>query len=757
MGGRDRPGLIARLRRRAAAALWAERIAHATLPAGGILLAYLVIALLGFGQPFLWLLTLALAAGALAYGLLRLRPPASAEIDRRIEAASGLPHRPLAAIDDQPAIETPAALALWQEYQARLAGSLATARAGIPGPVAAARDPLALRLFLLLLLLAGIVIAGPAAPTRLAGAFALPAWPFAGPSVTAWVTPPDYAGLPPQPLTPGEPITTLAGSSITVIVNGPARPPAIAFPGAVFAPAELGANSHRADAVVAQSGRLTIGPWWHRLGAWNITVVPPGTPVIILKGLSFDPNGTLKLSWHVQDSYGLASLAINFHVAGHPDALPLTYALPVTTGDGQASLDLSTSPYHGLPVGFTLDAVNLAGKAGSFTFANSLVLPGMALHDPTAIALDQLRQALAVTPSSTGIVAAQVFNVAAAPPSQISAAAALQTAVLAVAMAQGQTGAKGATARLLRLIQEIDAGPDFAPSRALAAADQALLRALQQGLQGKSADSGTLNKLLQAMHDALAQHLSALQPPGNSQPGQPGRTMDPSALDQLAQKIAADEAAGRTEQAAQELQQLQAALNALQSARPMSPAQALRQQQVQQAAQALSQLTNAQAALLDKTNRATATPAEQAALQKQLDGINQQLGKAGIKQLPGMQDAGQAMGDAQGALGQQEPIAASQAETAAIQALQKAAGALAKAGQGGFSIGQGATSGFTPMQAGDGVDGLPDESILPGLGVPAANPAGAIEDQIMKLDSDPALSTPTHQYLRRLLNPGQNY
>jgi hypothetical protein len=333
----------------------------------------------------------------------------------------------------------------------------------------------------------------------------------------------------------------------------------------------------------------------------------------------------------------------------------------------------------------------------------------------------------------------------------------LQTAVLAVAIAQGQTGAKSAVARLLRLIQEIDAGPDFQPARALAAADQALLRALQQGLQGKSADAATLNKLLQAMHDALAQHLAALQPPGSSQPGQPGRTLDPSALDRLAQKIAADEAAGRTAEAAQELQQLQAALNALQSARPMSPAEALRQQAVQQAAQALSQLTNAQAALLDQTSRATATPQEQAALQKQLDGINQQLGKAGIKQLPGMQDAGQAMGDAQDALAQQEPLAAAQAETAAIQGLQKAAGALAKAGQGGFSIGQAATSGFTPMGSTDGIDGLPDESILPGLGVPAANPAGAIEDQIMKLDSDPALPAPAHQYLRRLLTPGQNY
>jgi hypothetical protein len=27
----------------------------------------------------------------------------------------------------------------------------------------------------------------------------------------------------------------------------------------------------------------------------------------------------------------------------------------------------------------------------------------------------------------------------------------------------------------------------------------------------------------------------------------------------------------------------------------------------------------------------------------------------------------------------------------------------------------------------------------------------------MKLDSDPALPAPAHQYLRRLLTPGQNY
>ena len=47
--------------------------------------------------------------------------PAPAAADRRIEAASGLRHRPLATLGDRPAGEDPAALALWQAHLARQA------------------------------------------------------------------------------------------------------------------------------------------------------------------------------------------------------------------------------------------------------------------------------------------------------------------------------------------------------------------------------------------------------------------------------------------------------------------------------------------------------------------------------------------------------------------------------------------------------------------------------------------------------------
>jgi hypothetical protein len=751
MGRRNRPKLdpVTALRRRAARLIWTEFFAQAAAPAVFLLLAYLAAALYGLANPWAFASLLLLAALSLVIGLAKIRPPGRLAIDRRIETASGLKHRPLAALDDEPEDDSPFAIALWTAHRARTLASLATARIGPPAPAAAARDPWSLRGLLGLALITGLIIAGPAIPARLAGAFMLPAWPFAGPTVTGWITQPDYVNQPPLVLEPGQTVTALAGSKLTIIAAGVTRAPAIRVGGRRFGSVAIGDSSHRADITLTTSGALLVGPWWHRLAHWQLQIVPPGAPTVAFTGLDIASGNHLKLHWRVTDPYGLQKLTATIAPDGYPDALVQSFSLPAGTGDAAGTLDLSTSPFHDLPVSLSLTAENAAGVTATTSWNAKLSLPGLGLHDDTAKALDQLRQTLATDPRNLRIVATGMQRLAQAPLSRITAAADVKLAVLACAIWLQQAGPQPAVDRMLALIQEIEAGPDYAPAQALAAANQALAAALRRGLTGQALGQDLLQHLLDAMHAALAQHLAALQSGAAKPQGAP--TMDMSTLDRMARQIAADEAAGRTAQAAQELKQLQSLMNQLASAKPMTAQQMAQAAAAAAAAQSLSQITQGEAALLDRTHQGNGTPGDQAALQNQLDATRQSLAKAGLG-AAGLSDANNAMAGAQTELSQQNGAAAEDLENAAIHALQKAAAALAAQQRNSFGLGQGA-----PAMSGqdqDGPNGGPDEQSTPlNLGG-ADNPARVIEQQIINQDAAPAVPAPTHSYYHRLLEDG---
>jgi hypothetical protein len=741
--------LVAALRRRAAWLIWVEALAQAVAPSVFLLLAYVAAALFGFANPWLFAVLLGLAVISLVIGAVKLRPPTRDAIDRRIEAASGFRHRPLAALDDQPEDDSPVAAQLWSAHRRRVLESLAAARIGPPAPAAAMRDPWALRALLALLLLSGLIIAGPAIPGRLVGAFLLPAWPFAGPVVTAWITPPDYAGQPPLLLQPGQVVSALAGAKLTIIVDGPRGAPRIVLAGTRLGSIRLGDSSHRADATLQSSGALLVGPWWHRLARWQVNIMPPGAPVITFTGLDITQGNHFRLHWHVTDPYGLQSVTATLAPVGHPNALTQSFHMATNTGDAAGSLDLTTSPFHLLQNTLTLTAENVAGKTASAGWNVPVTFPGLGEQTAAGLVLDNLRQQIAIDPLNIRLVAGAMQRLSQAPPSHISAAADIKLAVLTCAIWLRETGPRPAVDRMLALIQEIEAGPDYAPAQALAAANQALEAALRRGLDGQKIGDAVLQRLLAAMHEALASHLAATRQDGAPPNGAPG--MDMSTLDRMAEKIAADEAAGRNAQAAQELRQLQAMLNQLASAKPMTAQQMAQSAAAQEAAQAIAQMTQEEADLLDHTSHGDYRPDDQGGLQNQLTDTQKNLAKTGLT-VPGLGDAGSAMAGAKDALLRQNGGQAETQENAAIQALQKAAAALAAAQRSNFGIGQG-----QPGIAGqdqDGPNGGPDEQTVPlNLGN-SANPARMIEQQIINQDSSPAVPATTHSYYHRLLQDG---
>jgi hypothetical protein len=705
--------------------------------------------LFGLANAWLFAFVCLLAAASFLHGLLKMPRLSRQSIDRRIETASGLKHRPLAMLDDEPEDDHPAGQALWAANRRRVIASLGHARIGAPAPAAVAQDPWALRGLLASLLLCGLIIAGPAASDRIAGAFALPSWPFTGPSVTAWITPPGFTGQPPQILQPGASVTALTGATLTIITDGPETAPSISLANAAIPSTALSDTSHRADATLTTSGALLVGPWWHRLAHWRLNIVPPGAPVITFTGVDNVDSNHIKLHWHVIDAYGLQTATATLKPTGYTNALAQNFDLPANTGDATAILDLATSPFHALQNTLTIVIRNVAGKSASMAWPGPIIFPGMSEKTATGLALDNLRQQIAVDPKNIRLAATEMQRLSQAPPSQITAAADLKLAVLTCAIWLQQTGPQTAIDRMLALIQEIEAGPGFESAKALAAANQALTAVLQRGLNGQMPDSATLKKLLQAMHDALSQHISALQPAGQLPPD--AQKLDMSGLDRMAQKIAADEAAGHTEQAAQELQQLQKILSELAAAKPMTAAQLAAAAAAAQAGDAISQMTQGESTLLNKTHQGQAQPGDQATLQAELNATSQSLAKAGLN-TPGLRAAGQAMGRAQKALTQQDGPGAESQENAAIHALQQAAGALASSQKNGFGIGQ--SPGGMVGQGEDGTDGGLDEQTSPIPMTGAANPASIIEQQIIRQDAAPALPSTTHQYYHRLLQDG---
>src|SRR5439155_4090929 len=91
------------------------------------------------------------------------RWPTSIMARRRIEDASGLPHRPLEALADRPSapLDGPASV-LWAAHQRRMAATVRRLRVGWPVSGLARRDPWGMRSVLAILLLLGAIGRAPA-------------------------------------------------------------------------------------------------------------------------------------------------------------------------------------------------------------------------------------------------------------------------------------------------------------------------------------------------------------------------------------------------------------------------------------------------------------------------------------------------------------------------------------------------------------------------------------------------------------------
>ena len=191
------------------------------------------------------------------------------------------------------------------------------------------------------------------------------------------MTPPDYTGLPPEPLELVEPpledglvdttpsVSFPAGSEVLAQlhhVDGPVERYALSFSEATEPFAAVGGDSAEARMMLDHSGELRIGNPNDVLGAWQVEVIEDVPPTI---AFGAEPAVTqrqvLRFAFEAVDDYGVSSIALHLSRPGRADDAERIELIQPAEGAVELSdaayLDLTPHPWSGLPVEVMLEAV----------------------------------------------------------------------------------------------------------------------------------------------------------------------------------------------------------------------------------------------------------------------------------------------------------------------------------------------------------------------------------------------------------------
>jgi len=624
----------------ARAALGWEALWPGAWPVLGVLGVFVMLALLGL--PSLlggWLHLAMLLAFMAVLGLVLRRAlrawrvPGAPAAERRLERASGLSHRPLAAMADRPAGDDPMALAIWQAHQARMAERLRELRVGLPRPGLAARDPRALRGALVVALIAALGIAGDAAPERLRRAV-LPAFAGAPPAtplrLEAWVTPPAYTGAPPIFLaqTGGQAMVP-AGSRLQVAVSGRAGPaPELVGPDGAIAFRALDAQSFAAEAPLTQPGRLRLSREGQTLAEWNLTVQADAPP----RALFPDPPAraqrglAIRIPWRVEDDWGVHALRFQLALTARPDAAPFTQDVPLPPGTprqarGVTQPDLSAHPWAGLPVRLRLVARDGAEQEG-VSAPVDIILPERSFTHPVAQALVTIRKELSLAPEARDVARRALEALSANPDAfENDSTTALGLRVARNRLFQRRQSAVDEAQELMwDMALALEEGRDSRTARALAQAQQALREALEnaQRQNEENRDNSEARqeaeRRIQELREAIRRHLEAMNERLRRENAEslsetpPQNRADQREINRRAERMQEANRENRIPDAQRELAELEEMLRALQEgrqARGESPERQQQRQRGQQQMGVVQDMVRRQGDMLDRGQRRT--------------------------------------------------------------------------------------------------------------------------------------------------------
>ncbi len=612
-----------------------EKLWPALWPPLAVLGLFLAISLFGLWRYLpAWLHGLGLVAFAAAFvfTLVKARvglvwPSRDAGLER-LETTNALSHQPLRSLEDDLASGRgdPLTRSLWQRHRERLITLIGSLKVTLPRSDLPNRDRWALRIGLALVLIVAVVEAGSMAPHRMAQAFDLTRPDGAARESTqliVWVTPPDYTGLPAEPLEISEPplgevlidVTSFVsyprGSEVLAQlhhVDGPVERYALSLAEGAEPFAAVGGTSAEAKVTLEQSGELRIGTPNETLAIWQVDVVEDTPPTI---AFADDPAVTqrqvMRFAFEATDDYGVSSIALHLNRPGRTEDAERIELIQPAEGavdlDDAAYLDLTPHPWSGLPVEVKLEALDGVDQKG-FSELREIVLPTRNFAHPVARAIIEQRRLLADQPEEQKERVAAAMNGLSHVPERFQNDATVFMALRSMATRLMFDEGEAAIDEVLELMWEtalhLEDGNLSLAGREL----RELQEALRDALANDASDE-ELQRLMDELRQALDNYLDALaqqmqQEMADQQTMQPmdqeSMTIERQDLQEMLDRMQDMIETGAREAAQQMLAQMQELLENLQVGQQNS-----QMQQGQQMLNQLQEMIQRQQELLDET------------------------------------------------------------------------------------------------------------------------------------------------------------
>lgn len=608
----------------------------------------------------LGLFALALLATLVSLG--RVSWPSRDEAIRRIERVSDVPHRPATSYEDTLSTPSsdPATQAIWQAHRTRMAALLGKLKSGKPRPRTDRFDPFAVRAAALIGLVGLTGLLGDRVGDRVQDAFTFGALRAkAEARLDAWLTPPTYTGRPPVMLADG------AGGTRTQPAQGTdaeakARLPEVpsksllivrvggmgTTPLAIEVEPAVGkgetAKRERVEAKsetdvgdlkevryeMTRSATVRALAGGSELAAWQIAVIPDQLPRISLsRPPELTPRGSLKLTYKVEDDYGVASAGVKLKRLPDPPrdpkkawALPEPLAGPraplmrppkldlrlprpnATSAEAHTYFEMASHPWAGRKVIMTLEAKDVAGQVGQSP-GFEMILPERQFTQPLARAIVEQRKKLLEDSRYRPMVAFALDALTLEPDGFIEDSRVylgLRTARHRLMNDRSRAAYKSVVDQLWQIALRIEDGNLSDAERALKEAQDKLAKALENG-----ASEEEIKQLMQELRQALNEFMKQLAQ--ENQDGQPqdGQNQDQQTLAQedlerMMRNLEEMAKSGSREQAQQLLSEMQDLMERLQSGR-QDKAQAQKNQEMMKMMEELGNMVGDQQQLMDET------------------------------------------------------------------------------------------------------------------------------------------------------------
>ncbi|GHC72933.1 TIGR02302 family protein [Limoniibacter endophyticus] len=580
-------------------------------------------------------LTLAAVFLAALWPLRKFSRPTREEIERRIERANALKHRPIATQTDRiagVAAKDGFAQALWAEHQRRLREGVDSLHGDLPSTKMAERDPYGIRAGALLVLVIAFAFSyGPNAGS-LTDVFRYSGGPAnVERRIDAWVTPPGYTGRPVIYLTAQAnrektEFSVPAGSMLSVQVGGGTGAERLAISPDSGETVEIenemsqsgttntASRGARFNTPVAHDSAAQLSSGMRGLQSWSFKVIPDKAPTIAFDGEPHRArNGTLEIPYIVKDDYGAVKGHVQFDLAEPVDgARPLFEAPELALGvprrgeeKARVRKDLTEHVWAGADVNIVLSVSDGAEQEG-LTQPLRITMPQRPFSNPLARAVLEQRRLLGMDANARHRVLTLMDAMMLRPDDTINNTQnflLLASARARLSQAHSDDALRDVVAYLWSIANQIESGSMSDAQQRLSQAQQALREALQNGASDEEI-SQLMQELRQAMNEFM-QELArqAMQNPNSQQQASPDAQMlSQRDLERMLDQMENLAKSGARDQAEQMLSQLENMLNNRQAGQPQQ-GQGGEQNAMRQSMDELGRLLREQQQLMDETHR----------------------------------------------------------------------------------------------------------------------------------------------------------